>query len=155
MRRVLSSVLLAVLLVSALCASTALADATPTIGTSVSEVQPCVAGTCARSAAPTSALEGLSLGFVRGYSLMVCAATGQTLSGAGILQAYWCDSRTGVCARQPDADQTVTASGAQCQAFAPFLVPNESTKQDSVVFAASGVTVSGGAGLTVYLYPAS
>jgi hypothetical protein len=126
-----------------------LALAAPTF----SETQACSANVCSRSA-PTSSAEGLSLYYVNAYRLTVCAASSQTLGGAGTMLAYFCDATNSVCMRAPDLDQSVSVSGSQCQSFPDFWVPavNFATR-DSVVFAASGVTVSGGATITVRLMP--
>jgi len=118
-----------------------------------SEAQTCTTGTCTRSAAPVSNAEGMGLKSVRGYRVSACAATGQTLSGAGTLQAYWCDAISGLCMRNKDLDLSVSASGVQCQVWADFQVGQVTQNLDSVVFAASSVTVSGGATLTVRIYP--
>lgn len=115
-----------------------------------SETQTCTAGTCSRSA-PASTAEGMELGMVQGFRLMVCAPAGQTLSGAGTMQAWLCDAAKGVCARNPDLDKSVTASSVQCQVFPDFTVGVVPWTDKSVVFAANGVTVSSGTPLTVYL----
>jgi hypothetical protein len=140
----------AVLFIALLLA--AAASATP-YTSNFSESQTCTTGTCARAAAPTTNAEGMSLYMVTGYRLSICAAIGQTLSGAGTMQAYWCDSLSALCMRSPQLDQSVTASGVQCQAFPDFIASFVTYLADSVVFAASGVTVSGGSALTVRLYP--
>lgn len=108
--------------------------------------QPCTAGTCTR-ADPTSATEGMSLAGVPGFRLTICAASGQTLSGAGTMKAWVYHPDEAAWARNADLDQTVTVSGKRCQVFPDFLtgVPNN----NRVLFAASSVTVSGGSGLDV------
>lgn len=108
--------------------------------------QPCSAGSCTRSA-PTLSTEGMSLIAVYGFRLKVCAASGQTLSGAGTLQAYAYDADEGVWTRNKDLDQLVTNT-TRCQTFPDFRTE---LRADRVLFAASGVTVSGGSGLDVLL----
>ena len=51
--------------------------------------------------APTLATQGISLDNVQGFSITACAATGQTLSGAGVLTAYVYDDAVGLWSRLP------------------------------------------------------
>jgi len=119
-----------------------------------SEAQTCNAGTCARASAPTSNAEGANISSANGYRLSICAASGQTLSGAGTMQAYWCDTLTALCYRNPLNDQNVTGavSGQRCVTWPDFQIAAITGNPDSVVFAASAVTVNGGSALTVQLY---
>lgn len=109
--------------------------------------QACSAGTC-NGTAPSTSLEGMSLSGVSGYRLTVCAASGQTLSGAGSMQSYAWNSAEQLWARDPGLDQNVTASGKQCQTFPDFKT---GLQYDRVRFVASGVTVSGGSTLDALL----
>lgn len=109
--------------------------------------QTCSAGSCTGTA-PTTQYEGMGLYGVTSYRLTACAASGQTLSGAGTLQAYGFNSAENVWVRNPGLDQSVTASGKQCQAFPDFLV---GIQYGRVRFVSSGVTVSGGSTLDVLL----
>jgi len=109
--------------------------------------QPCSAGVCTRSD-PTLATEGMSLASVSGYRLKICAVSGQTLTGAGTMKAWAYDADEGVWTRAKDLDQAVTESTKRCQSFPDFL---SGTQRDRVLFAASGVTVSGGSGLDVLI----
>lgn len=56
------------------------------------EDQPCTAGSCTRTAAPTTAEflvpKGLGLSGMKGASLMMCAPAGHTLTGTGTIR-YW------------------------------------------------------------------
>lgn len=113
-----------------------------------STAQACSAGVCTRAADPTANTEGMNLAGVAGYRLKICAASGQTLTGAGTMKAWTYDADEGVWTRGKDLDQAVTESTKRCQTFPDFVVPVHS---DRVLFAASGVTVSGGAGLDVLL----
>lgn len=109
--------------------------------------QACSAGSCTGTA-PSTSTEGMLLGGVTGYRLTICAAGGQTLSGAGTMQAYAWNSAEGLWSRDLGLDQNVTASGKQCQTFPDFKV---GLSYDRVRFVASAVTVSGGSGLDVLL----
>jgi len=124
----------------------------PYISTSFSETQACAAGSCTRASAPASTAEGASLSGVDGYRVSICAASAQTLSGAGTMQGWWCDSVSSLCYRNTGLDQTVSASGVRCATFPDFKVSDITSNFDSVVFASSGVTVSGGSALTVRIY---
>lgn len=113
-----------------------------------SNAQACSAGSCTR-AAPSASTEGLFLTGLTGYRLEICAAAGQTLSGAGTMKAYLYDYTAALWMPAPALDQPVTASGTRCTPFVDF---NLTIRFDArVLFAASGVTVSGGTGLDVYL----
>lgn len=111
------------------------------------ESQACSAGTCARASDPSTATEGMYLGDISHFRVSICAASGQTLSGAGTLQAWRYDTRNGIWERNNDLDQTVDGSGKRCQAFPDFTVGVHNA--DRVLFAASGVTVSGGSAVDV------
>lgn len=132
-------------LVSALFATSAIAGF---YTASYSDTQTCTAGSCTGSA-PTSAAVGANLAWVDGFRLRVCAAAGQTLSGAGTMQAYLCDAVKQACYRNSGLDQAVTTSGVQCVTFPDFKATYITELADTVEFVASGVTVSGGAGLTM------
>lgn len=90
--------------------------------------------------APTLVTEGLDLNDVEGFRVTVCAASGQTLSGAGSMQAYLWDNDLGLWARNPDLDFNVTAT-TRCQVSPDFQVMVAAGR---VYFAATGVTVSSG-----------
>ena len=109
--------------------------------------QACVAGSCTR-AAPTVAAEGLDLGGAKGIRLSVCAASGQTLSGAGTMRAWYYSPKAAKWMRNPGLDFVVTASGVQCQVF-PDLLATVNQDGSKVIWAADAVTVSGGAALVV------
>ena len=92
--------------------------------------------------------KSLDLANLLGFRVMVCAESGQTLSGAGNLRAYLLDLRDGLVKRNPSIDLAVTASSVRCQVFPDqeVLIP-----YDLVMYAADGVTVSGGTTVTVQL----
>lgn len=94
-------------------------------------------------AAPTVVTEGMPLGDVTGLRVMVSAASGQTLSGAGSLQAYGWDNDLARWLRVPDLDLTIPATCASkrdCR-WADLDVPVQSGR---LLYAATGVTVSSG-----------
>lgn len=110
--------------------------------------QTCSAGSCTGTA-PTGMNEGMTLYGVVAYRLSVCAASGQTLSGAGTLQAYRYDSAENQWIRNKGLDQTVNASAVQCQTFPDVAVSGGQLGR--IRFVASSVTVSGGSTLDVLL----
>jgi hypothetical protein len=118
-----------------------------------SETQPCSIGTCAGTA-PTSTASGMNIhGMDKGFRLVVCAASGQTLSGAGTMQLYLCSKTLPTCAHNKELDRSVNISGERCQAWADFLVGAPPWEDATVEAVASGVTVSGGVALSVFLFP--
>jgi hypothetical protein len=117
-----------------------------------SEDQACSAGSCTRAAVPAAANEGVELSGATGYRVSVCASAGQTLSGAGSMSAWRLNYASGTWDRDPDLDFLVTASGARCQAF-PDVSIGAVLLKDRVIYTAVGVTVSGGAALTVWIVP--
>lgn len=109
--------------------------------------QVCSAGTCTTAAPATTATQGMSLLQLKAFRLSICAASGQTLSGAGTMSAYVYQSGEGRWLPDPGLNQTVTAT-TRCQAFPDFQVGGSF---DRVQFVATGVTVSGGLTLDVLL----
>lgn len=103
-------------------------------------------------AVPTSASfvsgTALRLDNLNGYSIMLCAASGQTLSGAGSLQAYKFDDRRGLVSRNPSRDLPVTVTSTSCQGAACRCQNwDDVPLADGLgwaLFAATGVTVSSG-----------
>lgn len=78
----------------------------------------------------------------------VCASSGQTLSGAGSILAYWCDRGEEICMRNPSLDYSVTVtatscngSACQCQVF-PDLQGGGGP--GFIRYVPSGITVSAG-----------
>lgn len=99
-------------------------------------------------AAPTLGSEGMTLRDVAGFRVAVCAEVGQTLSGAGTLLAYVYDNDLAQWIRNKPADLSLTVIQAtvRCAVF-----PDSETRVSSgrLLYAASGVTVSGGTTVTV------
>jgi hypothetical protein len=94
--------------------------------------------------------KALILGGVQKFYVSVCAASGQTLSGAGTLAAYLYDRQRGKVKRNPSLDQTITVtstscggSACRCQVF-PVQEASGVPDGDTLIYAANGVTVSGG-----------
>jgi hypothetical protein len=96
-------------------------------------------------AAPTTAAEGQALSAAKGLRVTVCAAAGQTLSGAGTLRAWYYGA---VWGRNSALDQAVpaAAAGVRCWTFPDLQVH---VRAGRVLFAADSVTVSGGTTVTV------
>jgi hypothetical protein len=92
---------------------------------------------------------GMKLPSVTGAFVSLCAASGQTLSGAGSLAAYYYDPAAALWMRDPDldldVDLTATSCGGspcRCRVWPDFPVP--ANKAGYVLFATDGITVSGG-----------
>lgn len=105
----------------------------------------------APSAAPVDYTvgSGLKLNQVTGAYISLCAAEGETLSGAGTLDAYYYDVSASLWMRDPDIDLSVTVtatscagSPCRCQIWPDF--PVDSKKAGYTLFATNGITVSGG-----------
>ncbi len=94
-----------------------------------------------RTAPSTDATEGLSLDRVVAYQVTVCAETGRTLSGAGTLDAYWYNPTLLKWVKNPGLALSVTASAVRCMTFPQSTV---GSPQGRVLYAANGVTISGG-----------
>lgn len=99
-------------------------------------------------AAPTLTTEGLDLSDIAGFRVTVCAASGQTLAGAGALQAYVYDNDLALWTRNPSLDITISTAGARCLTFADIQTVVATGRG---LFAATGVTVSGGTTVTVQM----
>lgn len=110
----------------------------------------------APSAAPVDGTvgSGMKLNSIVGGWIELCAASGQTLSGAGTLDAYYYDLAAALWFRNPllDLAVSVTAtscagSPCRCQIF-PDL-PVAAVKGGYILYATNGVTVSGGTTVVV------
>ena len=97
--------------------------------------------------APTLATQGMNLANVGGFSVVASADSGQTLSGAGSLQAYLYDDNVARWARCPDLDLTCGTASVRDLAFPGFSVLSP---RGRIAYVPSGVTVSSG-GVTIYL----
>jgi len=95
--------------------------------------------------APTLSTEGEPLDNVYSYRIILCANSGQTLSGGGTLQMWHYNTSTG-WARNSGLDLTVTATSVRCQAFPDVLV---GPPYGRFLAAPNAVTVSGGTTPTV------
>lgn len=105
----------------------------------------------APSAAPVDKTvgSGMKLNYVVGAWVSLCAASGQTLSGAGSLNAYYYDPGAALWMRDPDLDLAVSVTATscagaacRCQVWPDFAVPGN--KPGYVLFATNAVTVSAG-----------
>jgi len=102
-----------------------------------------------------AATDGASLRSASGWDVYVEADSGQTLSGAGTLQAYWYSDNQARWMRAPDFDITIPAAAASNRGYyalagspgkgIPVLV-----QSGRIGYAPNGVTVSSG-GVTIYI----
>lgn len=113
----------------------------------------CASGTCDAPSEAAGLDDGFSLatsgGLMKnnGLSVTVCADSGQTLSGAGVLTAYGRDPSVALWAASPDLNLTVSSSARRCQTFMGFMV---TLPVGRITWVPTGVTVSSG-GVTVYV----
>jgi hypothetical protein len=98
---------------------------------------------------PSSASDGMSLlaaggSPIRHFWVNLCAASGQTLSGAGTLRAWVYNSRRALWMRNPDLDLAVgsAVAGKRCRAWVDLQVGVKSDRR--LHFVSDGVTVSSG-----------
>lgn len=99
-------------------------------------------------AAPATATLGMALGGVKSFRLSVCAASGQTLTGAGTLDVWLYDSVDALWKLNTGLELAVDASGVRCQVFPDFPV-DVSKDGTRVLPATNSVTVSGGTTVVV------
>lgn len=94
--------------------------------------------------------KALSLAGASKFQVSVCAASGQTLSGAGTLNAYLYDRTRQKVKRNPAIDLTVTVTATSCQGAAcrcqqfPVQEAANIPAGDALIYATSAVTVSSG-----------
>lgn len=102
-----------------------------------------VATTSGSRAAPTATdgTEGMSLKSVKGFRVIVSAASGQTLSGGGNMLAWCFVEPLGRWCRNPQLDFAVSATSVRDMCSPDFEV---GVGEALVVFQASSVTASGG-----------
>lgn len=101
---------------------------------------------------PSSGTDGMLIQTSRGFRVSVCADSGQTLSGAGTLKAWWYHPSALVWMRNPSLDLTVSASSVRCQVFPDQRIT--AFIGGRIIYAASAVTVSSGT-VTVRIDPSS
>jgi hypothetical protein len=96
-----------------------------------------------------TAAASLNLALLNGYRVRICANSGQTLSGAGTMQAYWLSNRGSEVSRNLELDKSVNVTATSCQGAAcrcmtwgDFQVAVGAGGR--VIHATNGVTVSGG-----------
>lgn len=102
-----------------------------------------------------AATDGASLRSASGWDVYVEADSGQTLSGAGTLQAYWYSDNQARWMRAPDFDITIPAGAASNRGYYPLAgSPGKGipviVQSGRIGYAPSGVTVSSG-GVTIYI----
>ena len=102
--------------------------------------------------APTVQGDGIPLKGLTKLFVVLQANSSQTLSGAGSLQCYVYDGATGGVggwARYKPGDCAVSSSGVQSEAYPTFYV--DAPRNDYACWVPSGVTVSGGTTVTVFV----
>lgn len=118
----------------------------------------CTAGTCT-AAVPTGTTAGMALNNTAYFTLTVCAATGQTLLGAGSMDAYVykfnAAGGTGAWTRAKGLDKAIdvtstSCAGAACQCDT-FADVQTGFRGDRIRYVPDGVTVSGGTSIDVIL----
>lgn len=97
--------------------------------------------------APSLATQGLKLDNMQGLVVTACAASAQTLSGAGTLTAYVYDDTFAVWSRLTDLDLTVSGTPGRCLSFAGIWV---AAPRGRVAWVPTGVTASS-VSVTVYV----
>ena len=97
----------------------------------------------------TTATEGAPLRDADSFTVVVEANSGQTLSGAGTLVGYIYDTDVAAWVPCPELNATVATSGVRRAAY--NYVVEGARAGTRVQFAASGVTVSGGTQVRVFL----
>lgn len=102
------------------------------------------------AAAPSASTDGMDSTGIKGYRVTLCATSGNTLSGAGTLHAYYFSVPAGgLWTRNPGLDLPVTVTATSCAGAAcrcqtfPDLEAQSKIK-GRVKWATSAVTVSGG-----------
>jgi len=98
---------------------------------------------------PTAITQGTNLRGIAGYQIVLCAATGNTLSGAGTLQADYWDEAIAEWMPAPAFDYALSArnAGKRCAVF-----PNvaQAVSYGRIRFTPKGITVSGGTTVTIH-----
>jgi hypothetical protein len=123
----------------------------------VSETHTCSSGSCSR-AIPDGGWgltadggfsdtmdAGISLNLLKGYTVRICGTAARPLAGAGSLVDYHCKAKS-TCSSIPLNTQPVTLVGTAatlCQESPTFVVPNYYPAGDRMVWATSGVTITG------------
>lgn len=104
------------------------------------------------TAAPTSASDGVSLVKSEGLRVMVCAPSGNTVSG-GTLQAWYYDNPFGAWVRTPELDIPVpSSSGQRCINFGdlqPLVKEGRALWKPSGVVDLNGATPQSPGAITV------
>lgn len=109
-------------------------------GTTLLRNATCTAGSCTRPM-PDAGTEGMFLGDVSSWRLLVCAPGTQTLSGTGKAEAIVFDGNVRRWGAMPEKDKNVTATTA-CQGF-PVEVNGMQADEVRILYRANGIGVSG------------
>jgi hypothetical protein len=102
---------------------------------------------CTLTVASASATAGLNLSGVGGFSVRVCADSGQTITTAFSLSAYVQDAYTLIWARSKDWDLVGTLTGDRCYQIGGWQVVSPAGR---VAYAPSAGAVSSGS-VTIHL----
>lgn len=101
-----------------------------------------------RAAPTTSSTDGIALKNVTSWRLVVCAASGQALTGGDV--TIWVQTQDGLWADTPrlTALLVVTSTSQRCQSLGEFPV---GVNWGRLLPASHGITVSGGTTVTMKL----
>ena len=108
-----------------------------------------VSGGVATASDPSGTALGIDIGRTTGFRLTICAASGQTLSGGGEVKIWLYNSQATLWADNPSLKRSVTSS-KRCEAFPDFDSSKIPINSSRVYAQPNGVSVSGGASVTVY-----
>lgn len=103
-----------------------------------------------RAVTATDTNQGVLFTNVCGFRIIICANSGQTLSGAGTIRLHLLDTTVGEFAEDGDLSWTISsrASGRRCWASPDF---RSTVAIGRLLPATDGVTVSGGTTVRVYV----
>lgn len=107
------------------------------------KVVSCVGSPCTGSA-PSANTDGATLAQMRAIAIRLCAASGQTLSGAGTLEVYFMDEVDELWSIVPELELTVDASAASKRCTMVLSDREMPLGTGRVAVVPSAVTLSGG-----------
>jgi hypothetical protein len=111
----------------------------------------CGGSPCSGSA-PTLSTDGRDIAQARSITVRLCAASGQTLSGAGALDVYAWDEDDELWALSPTLAITVPAAAAGDRCAVVMADAEVLVGFGRVTAVPNAVTISGGASLAVKIY---
>ena len=110
----------------------------------------CAGSPCSGSA-PSANTDGASLAQMRAIAIRLCAASGQTLSGAGTLEVYSMDELDELWSIVPELELSVDASAASKRCTIVLSDREMPLGTGRVAVVPSAVTLSGGDLTVTYL----